>query len=155
MRDGFRNHVCIQKLKVPGVIDHAAHEVAGLLVVEIAQVHAFQLVICLGPKVAHQKPRGLVGKIIAHKAEENAEKIEEDEDQRQGADLTEACVIHTPADNAGHGGEDPRGKEVDARQAQGGEDRQNVQPFVADGFFAQFQQHVHGSASDPFSISVL
>ena len=71
--DGFRNHVGVEQLKIPGVIDDSAHQITGLLVVEEAKMHTLDLVVGLGAEIAHQVPGGFMGQVVAQEPEQDPE----------------------------------------------------------------------------------
>ena len=80
VRYNIRNHMGIQKLEIPRVIDDAAHQVTGLLVVEEGEVETLQFVIEAAPQIAHKVPRRAVRKVVAEKAEEHPQQIESEKD---------------------------------------------------------------------------
>ena len=133
----------VQQLEIPGVVDDAAHQVAGLLVMEIAQVQPFKLVVGLCAQVAHQEPGGLVGHVIAAEAEQDAQQVQRHKDRRQSEDRLHGCFRHADLNNACHGGQYLGRSQIDRCQAQGGEDRQHVQLPVTKRLPAQFQQEFH------------
>ena len=55
----------IEKFKVSGIIDDSAHEITGLFIVEITDVHSLKLIICAGSQISHQMPGRFVCQIIA------------------------------------------------------------------------------------------
>ena len=128
----------IEKFEIAGVVDDPAHQVAGLLVVEESQMHAFQLVIGPGPQVADQIPGSLVSHVVAHKAEKDPGKIKTDQDQCQIPDLDQTVFIHAFLNDAGHGRQHLRGSQIHQCQGKGGKNRQDIQTFVAYCFPAQF-----------------
>ena len=132
--DGFRDHVGVEQLKVPGVIDDPAHQVAGLLVVEIAQVHMLQLVIGPGAQVAHQVPGSLMGQVVAEEAEEDPQQVQGYQRRGHQADGMQSLLGQAFLHQSCHGGEQLRRGQVDCRQGQGGQNRDNIQRPVSDGF---------------------
>ena len=102
--DRFRDHMGVEQFKIPGVVHHPAHQIAGLLVMEVPQVHALQLVVGPGAQVAHQIPGGFMGQIIAEEAEQDAQQIQPHQHCRQRADLPQARFVNAPFDDARHSG---------------------------------------------------
>ena len=151
--EALRDDVGIELLEIPGVVHHPAHEVAGLLVVEIAQVHPFQLVVGPGAQVPHQVPGRLVGQIIAQKAEQHPEQVKRDKNSGKRIDLIETGLIHTVFHDPGHGGEYSGGSQVHPGQSQCGKDRNDIESTVADGFAAELPEHVHGISSGALQAS--
>ena len=133
--DRLGDHVRIEKLKITGIIDDAAHQVTGLLVMEEAQVHTLQLVIDFGTEIADQVPGRLMCQIIAHKTKKDAQQVQPEQDQYQYADRFQARLRHAGGDDAGHPGQRARGRQVHEREPEGRADRQDIQPLVADRLF--------------------
>ena len=69
------DHMGIQQFKVPGIIHHPAHQITGLFVMEISQVHPFQLVIRPGTQIPHQVPGRLMGQVIAQETEQDPQQV--------------------------------------------------------------------------------
>ena len=141
--DHIRNDMGVEQLKIPGIIDHAGHEVAGLLVMKEAQVETFQLVVGLRAQVAHQIPGSLVSNVIAAKAEQNPQQIQSHQGKGQQQDGLHALRGDAPFHDARHGGEHLGGRQVDARQAQRGQDGNHIQLFVPHSLVAQPQKQLH------------
>ena len=141
--DGFGNHMGIEQFEIPGVVHNPAHQVTGLLVVKIAQVHMLQLVISPGSQIADQIPGSLVGQIIAEKPEENAQQIQPDQRHSEQADGMQAGLIHAGFHNARHGGEELRRGQVHRRQQERGQDGDGIKGSVSDGFTAEPPQCLH------------
>ena len=119
MRDRLGNDVRVEQLEIAGVVHDAAHQVTGLLVVEIAEMHVFELVVDFCPEVADQIPGRLVRHVAAHEAEGNAQKIESDQDQREAEDLLPAFFGDAPLHDPRHGGQGFRRRKVDGGESQG------------------------------------
>ena len=135
--DGFRNHVGVEQFKVPGVVDNPAHQVAGLLVVEIAQVHVLQLVIGAGPQVAHQVPGRLMGQVVAQEAEEDPQQVQGHQRRGHQADGVQVRLGQALFHQSRHGGKQLGRGQVDRCQGQGGQNRDGIQRPVSDGFTAE------------------
>ena len=136
--DHFRNHVGIQQLKIPGVVDHTAHQVAGLLVMEEAKVQTLELVIQPAAQIAHQIPGRFVGQIAAQKAEKDPQQIQHQQRQGQLHDCGQGGIIHSPLHHAGHGGQHLGGCQIHKGQGQGGQNGHHIEHLVPGGFPGQF-----------------
>ena len=133
----------VEQLKIPCIVDNAAHQVTGLLVVEVAKMEAFQLIVGFGAQIAYQKPGGLVGQIVAQEAEHDAQKIQPHQQQRQQTDPAQGGFVHATLHNACGSGQGPGRSQIDPGKAKGGKNGDDVQVFVPDGFPAQTQQQSH------------
>ncbi len=47
------------------VVDDATHQVTGLFVVEIPDVHPLEFIVCPCAEIAHQVPCRLMGEVVA------------------------------------------------------------------------------------------
>ena len=119
--DGFRNDVGVEQLKIPGVVDHPAHQVARLLVVEEAQVHPLQLVVGAGAQVAHQVPGRPVGQVVAHEAEQYPQQVQRRQCGGENEDPVQPGLVHAALHHAGHRGKQLRRGKVHPRQRQRGQ----------------------------------
>ena len=66
------DHMCIEEFEITGIIDDPAHQVAGLLIMKIPQMHALKLVIGLCPKITDQVPGSFVSKVVTQESEKDA-----------------------------------------------------------------------------------
>ena len=117
--DHIRDDVGVEVLKVAGIIDHAGHQVAGLLVMEEAQVEALQLVVDLRAQIAHQVPGGLMRHVIAAEAEEDPQQIQPHQHERQHEDDLHPLRRDALLNDARHGGQHLGGSQVHGRQTHG------------------------------------
>ena len=116
----------IKQFKIPGVIHHPAHQVTGLLVVKVSQVHPFQFVIGPGTQIAHQVPGRLMRQVIAQKTEQDPEQVQSHQYRSQRTDLPQARFIHSAFHDPRHGGKGFRCGQVHRCQAQCRQDRDNI-----------------------------
>ena len=120
VRDDVRDHVRVEEFKISRVVDDAAHQIAGLLVVEEAQVQALQLVVQAASKVAHEVPRRPVCKVVAQEAEQHTEQVQPQKQECQLPDGGEGRLVDALLHDPGHGGQHLRRGQVDERQSEGG-----------------------------------
>ena len=104
------------KVSEKDLVKHPAHQIAGLLVVEIAQVHALQLVIGFRAQITHQIPSCLMRQIIAQKPEQHPQQIQRHQRRSQPADGMQAVFIHAAFHNARHSGQELGGCQIDPCQ---------------------------------------
>ena len=114
--DEIGNHMRIEKLKIPRVVDDAAHQIAGLFVVEKSEVEALKFVIKPASEVSHKIPCRTVRKVVGEKTEQHAQKIEQKKRESEIPNGCQCRLIHTRADDAGHFREYLRRRQVDDRQ---------------------------------------
>ena len=138
--DRLRNQMRVKQFEITGVIHDPAHQVAGLLIMEITQVHMLQLVVGSGPQIAHQIPGGLVGQIVAQKPEQDPEQVQTDQHGRKDQNGTHAFFIHTRLHDSRHVGQDFRCGQVHQGQRQRGQDRNGIKRPVPNGFTAEPQE---------------
>ena len=135
----------IEKLEVAGVIDNAAHQIAGLLVVEKRKIEALKLIVQAAPKVPYKVPGGAVREVVCEKPEQYPQKIETEKPEGEIPDGGKGRVIDALADDAGHLREKLRRRKVDDGESEGGENGDHVQALVAGRFFCEFPECLHGS----------
>ena len=136
--ENIGDHMGVQQFEVTGVVDHTAHQITGLLVVEKAKIQTLELVVQTAAQIAHQMPGGLVGQVVAAEPEQDAEQIKSQQPQGQTDDLVQSCFIQACAHKAGHGGQKFGRGQIDNGKAQRGHDGQNVERFVTGGLLGQF-----------------
>ena len=73
----------IKQFKIPGIIYHTAHQIAGLLVMEKSQIQTLQFIIHPASEIPHQIPGCLMCQIIAEEPENHPEKIQRQQQQRE------------------------------------------------------------------------
>ncbi len=147
--DDVGDHMRVQQFKIARVVDDAAHQVTGLLVVEEREVEALQLVVEAAAEVADEVPRGAVREIVAQEAEEHAQQIEAEQVEREAAYGRERIAVHALAHDTGHLGENLRRGEVNKREREGGAYGNHIQPLVACGFLREFPECPHSCDSFP------
>ena len=92
----------IKKFKITGIIHNPAHQVTGLLVMEISKMHMFQLVICSCPEISDKIPGCFMRKKVAQIPEEDPKQIEDYKDDREDADPVKSAYRNTGFHDARH-----------------------------------------------------
>ena len=54
----------VKKLEISRVINDAAHEIAGLFIVKISDMHPLKFVVCACAQIPHQVPCRLMREVV-------------------------------------------------------------------------------------------
>jgi len=115
-----------QALKHIRVVDHARHQVAGLLVLVKAERHPLQVLIDVAPRVGHHVPAGDVRHIAAHELQDALRHIDPQRQDRQARDGGHGRRAGAVAGDRGdHLADDPGRKQLHADQGQHADHRRD------------------------------
>ena len=87
-------------------------------------------------------------RIIVQEPKQDAQQIQRQQDHGQADDGSQSGLVHPFFDKSGHGGEDLGRDQIDHGQSEGGEDRDNIEAFIAGSFFCEFPQCFHPCTPD-------
>ena len=121
----------IEKFEISSVIYDAAHQISGLLVMEISDVHPLKLVIGPGSEVPHQIPRRFVRQIIAQESEQYPEQVKRQKNARKQPYPVHLFFSDTAAYKSRHLRQYFGCAQIDHGKKQRRQDRDHIQASVS------------------------